>query len=1008
MVNMREKKSKQIIKYIFVILLVCVFAYLILGEILLPADELGEARSVEKYSGTWERVLPNGTRIPQEIPGKCDAEKNEIVTVETKLPENISEDKYLCFRSAKQDMEIYIDGKLRQSYSTQYTRLFGNVSAVAYLFLQIHPEDAGKVLCLKTQTDSSYSGIFYSVYVGNRMEIWQYYFRQYGMELLIAVLVLILSIISIVGSFLMRVRYHRKVSLEYLAWGVLMASVWLISNSAFRQLIFSNISVINDIAFLMIMLLPFPFLIYMNGIQKERYQKGYYITEIIVIADFVLFTGLHMAKVYDFTNSISYMAVICILAILFMFATLIADIFRGYIREYTYVAFGVFCSFLAAVFQIVMYFQRTNMFNGVFLAFGLILLLMFAVLNTLHEIVSMERQKQQALSASEAKGRFLANMSHEIRTPINAVLGMDAMILRESHEEEIREYALDIQRAGQILLSLINDVLDLSKIESGKMEILPVEYDLSSLLHDVINMVSMKAEGKHLDVHLEVDENLPSRLEGDDIRLRQILVNLMNNAVKYTEEGSVTLSVNGISEQNKLLLRFEVKDTGIGIKEQDITKLFEEFERIEESRNRNVEGTGLGMSITVKLLQLMGSHLQVASVYGEGSSFFFEVEQKVVESEPIGDLEQRIRTRKEGYSYRVSFMAPDANLLIVDDNAVNRKVFVGLLKETKVCIDEASSGMECLDKALRKHYDVIFLDHMMPDMDGIETLRRLKAQENSPCKDTPVIALTANAIVGAKEMYMSAGFYDYLPKPIRPEKLENMIFDCIPKEKLHEETSDDYEKEKQDLPEIDGIDWKYALLHMNDVDLLKDTVHDFYQMAAGEREALEHLWESLTESDMEREEGKEACRQYRVRVHAMKSAAAMIGALSLSGVAKILEYAARDLKIDVINRLHPLFIEEWHDMEVKLSKMYPQNTEEKLAPDYNMIRECLHLLKSAMEEMDIDTADEISQQLNRYVYPENMALIVQMLSMSIQNIDAEQVTEYANQLENQIDLIREE
>ena len=994
------------LKYIFIVLFVCVFAYFILGEFFLPADDLGEIGSMKKYSREWERILPNGDRVPQEVPGRCDAKKNEVVIVETTLPKMIPEDMYLCFRSAKQDMEIYVDGELRQTYSTKDTRLFGNVSAAAYLFLQVYSEDAGKVLRLKTQTDSSYSGIFYSVYVGNRMEIWVNLFRQYGLELSIAFLVLIFSAISIFGSILIRLRYRRRISLEYLAWGVLMASVWLIANSVLRQMFFPNLSVINDMAFCMIMLLPIPFLFFSHVIQRGRYEKGDRIAVTVAILNFVLCSGLHMTGLCDFTDTIFYLAVVSILVIVYMFATIFIDAYKGFIKEYIFVAIGIFCVFLAAVFQFVMYFQRTNLFSGVVLSGGLIALLLFAILHTTREILSIERQKQQAITASESKGLFLANMSHEIRTPINAILGMDAMILRESTEEPIREYAMDIQKAGQVLMSLINDVLDLSKIESGKMDILVVEYDLSSLLHDVINMISLKAEGKNLSVQLKVDENLPSRLLGDDIRLRQILVNLMNNAVKYTEKGTVTLSVSGKEKENGFILCFEVVDTGIGIKEQDMNRLFEKFERIEESRNRNVEGTGLGMSITVKLLQLMGSKLQVESIYGEGSTFFFEVEQGVVVSDPIGNLEARFRESDE-YSYQVAFTAPDVNLLIVDDNAVNRKVFVSLLKETKVHIDEAASGIECLDKTSQKHYDIIFLDHMMPDMNGIETLHRLKEQQDSPCKDTPVIALTANAIVGAKEKYLSEGFFDYLAKPIRPEKLESMIFEYMPKEKisqegLTEEVIEEVAVEEMDLPEIDGIDWKYALLYMKDANILMATVHDFYKATVDERRILDGFWHMLTETDSGEESRRESFRQYRVKVHSMKSSAAMIGAMSLSALAKLLEYAARDEKMDVIQRLHPVFIDEWKRMEKSLGELFPEEKVEKNPPDYKLILEYLQLLKSAIDEMDIDKADEISEKLNSYEYPDEMIFIVEMLDLSVRNIDAEQVTEYANQLETRI------
>lgn len=309
------------------------------------------------------------------------------------------------------------------------------------------------------------------------------------------------------------------------------------------------------VAFLSLMVLPLPLAVYMDGIQKKRYEKIYRIICDGIILDFVICTALHMTK---------------------------------------RVAMGIFASVLAAFVQIVMYFQRVTAFSGSILAMGLILLLIFATLNTIQEIFQMEKDKQKALLSSEAKGKFLANMSHEIRTPINAVLGMNAMVLRESRESRVREYAMDIQNAGQTLLSLINDILDFSKIEMGKMELVCVDYDFSSMIHDIVNMISAKAQAKNLILKIHINENLPSRLRGDDVRIRQILINLLNNGVKYTEEGSATLLVDGEVTEDKVVLRFQVEDTGIGIRKEDMEKLFEEFERIEEERNRSIEGTGLG------------------------------------------------------------------------------------------------------------------------------------------------------------------------------------------------------------------------------------------------------------------------------------------------------------------------------------------------------------------------------------------------------------------------------
>lgn len=399
----------------------------------------------------------------------------------------------------------------------------------------------------------------------------------------------------------------------------------------------------------------------------------------------------------------------------------------------------------------------------------------------------LRKETEAAKAASEAKGRFLANMSHEIRTPINAVLGLDTMILRESSEPVIKEYAANIQTAGNTLLSIINDILDFSKIESGKMDIVPVEYDLSSLINDVINMISIKAEAKKLYFDVNVDKSIPAMLYGDDIRIKQVLLNIMNNAVKYTNTGGITFSISGTVTGNQVTLHFSIKDTGIGIKEEDMDKLFSDFERIEESRNRSVEGTGLGMSISVQLLKLMDSRMQVKSVYGEGSEFFFDLNQDIKKNEPIGDFNNRISEAAKDYEYDASFIAPEAKVLVVDDNEINRVVFANLLKETQIMVDEAEGGISGLDKIINNQYDIIFLDHMMPDKDGTDVLKEFKqmAEEGKVTNNitTPMIVLTANAISGAREQYMEIGFSDYLSKPIIPDKFEKMVSKLIPAEK---------------------------------------------------------------------------------------------------------------------------------------------------------------------------------------------------------------------------------
>ncbi len=401
------------------------------------------------------------------------------------------------------------------------------------------------------------------------------------------------------------------------------------------------------------------------------------------------------------------------------------------------------------------------------------------------QLEQMKVLKANAENANRAKSEFLARMSHEIRTPINAVLGMNEMVLRESTEEDVKKYSMDIKTSAHALLGIINDILDFSKIESGKMGIVPAEYQFNSMLNDLYNIFSLRTQEKGLRFDVSVDSSLPSKLYGDDLRIRQVLVNLLTNAVKYTRKGTVSFEVTGERDGADVVLHFAVRDTGIGIRQVDIPKLFSAFERIDEEKNRNIEGTGLGMNISLQLLKLMDTDLHVESVYGEGTRFFFALRQGVVNAEPIGSFQERARKAAKEHSYHASFTSPEGEILLVDDNRVNRRVFCGLLKQTQVKITDVGSGRECLDHIRQKHYDIIFLDHMMPEMDGMETMQRMKEMEDNLCKETPVIMLTANAIMGAKEQYLAAGFDDFLAKPIDQTKLERLMMHWMPQEKIH-------------------------------------------------------------------------------------------------------------------------------------------------------------------------------------------------------------------------------
>ena len=524
----------------------------------------------------------------------------------------------------------------------------------------------------------------------------------------------------------------------------------------------------------------------------------------------------------------------------------------------------------------------TNIHLIVLWVFGLLVVLfcvfiLYAFTNQVaaEESTALREARDEALRANQAKSDFLANMSHEIRTPLNAILGMNEMIMREA-SGNLKKYAFNVKSAGETLLSIINDILDFSKIESGKMEIVPVSYSLSSVLNDVYNMVNYKAGQKGLAFHMNVDPDIPDALIGDEVRLRQVVVNILNNAVKYTPKGSVTFTVKsqGTAENDTLELEFITQDTGIGIREEDKEKLFAKFQRLDIEKNRNIEGTGLGLTITVKLTEMMQGSISVDSIYGEGSTFTIRIPQQVEKYDPIGDFNTRIEAAlREEEHYQESFTAPQAHILVVDDNDMNLTVVESLLEKTRVHIHTATSGKECLQLIAQNHYDIVFLDHMMPEMDGIETLQRAKTMTDSPCQHTPFIALTANAVAGVKEMFLAKGFNDYLAKPVDGKTLEHMVQKYLPPEKIEAAGENPSTTSQQ-------IDLPTAMQYCgNDEEMQKK----FLSMFVARREAVTKLLEKDLSADN--------IADYTTHVHALKSTALSIGGIQLSEAAKALEMA---------------------------------------------------------------------------------------------------------------------
>ncbi len=771
-------------KIFFSIAVLFVVVYWVVCAFAMPGEKDVISTDCELFEAQWERVMQDGKRVPVQVPGSVEAQWGEVVTLTTTLPNDIYNGETLCFRPIWQDVSVYVNGERRLSYSTEDSRPFGTNSAMRYLFVELTEADRGGVLTYQFSSNSKYAGNMQHIYIGDRASVWIYMLQNSGFRTMLAVALIMLSVFCLVVTWVMKLVYKKPLPLCYLAWTICLAAIWMLSESDFRQLLFDNISVLSNLTYWCLMLIPFPLIIYINDVQGNRYRKLYMPTILYTGGMTVVGTVLQMFDVAQFVHQIPFIHAGLIAAIVSIIITITMDAFKKRLKQYLAVGIGIYGMLLTAVLEMLLYYYGATISLGTILGIGLLFLLVMAIIKTGQDLFETEKNKQEAIVAREAQAKFLANMSHEIRTPINAIIGMNEMILRENESEAVEDYAHNIQSASKMLLGLVNDVLDFSKIESGQLELVEDTYHLGALLQDVVLLMNARAAGKPISTNVDIDPKLPSKYLGDELRIKQILTNIVSNAVKYTKEGSITLKVDYITVgKDEVLLRMAVKDTGIGIKEEDLPKLFDGFKRLELDKNRNIQGTGLGLNIAKQLATFMRGDITVESEYGVGSTFVVTIPQKIMDKRHLGSLKDSVNeNRKENNMPVLLFTAPKAKVLVVDDNGMNLSLMKGLLKRTRMQVDVAKSGQECLEFTKDQKYDMIFMDHMMPEMDGVETLRLLRSNQSNPNREGIVIALTANAIAGCREMYLGYGFNDYFAKPIQADKLDELIVQYLPKE----------------------------------------------------------------------------------------------------------------------------------------------------------------------------------------------------------------------------------
>ena len=598
------------------------------------------------------------------------------------------------------------------------------------------------------------------------------------------------------------------------------------------------------------------------------------------------------------------------------------------------------------------------------------------------QYVQIRAARDEAERASSAKTRFLANMSHEIRTPINTIMGMDEMLLREDATDvpkpyfmSVVNYALDIKNASESLLGLVNDLLDMSKIESGKMHLVETEYDTADVLRQIISMIRVRSTEKDLYFDLEIDEMLPRRLYGDYGKIKQIVLNLLTNAVKYTDVGGFTLVVQLTKVEGDMCsIMITVRDTGIGVKPEDLDKLFTAYERLDEEKNAGIQGTGLGLDISRRFAQLLGGKLWCESSYGKGSEFFLTFPQKIVEGSGIGPFKEETEIAKGPYV--PEFIAPDADILVVDDNPMNLNVIKGLLKSTQMFVTTASSGEECLEKLKSSRFNVVLLDHMMPGMDGVETVTEIRKTD----KDLPVYALTANTASG-EEFYLSHGFTGYLTKPIDSKLLEKTIMRHLPEEMMMKATAENAVKDLDDIPEdlswirdTEGINADEGIKNSGGISPFIYSLEMFYSTIDSNSAVIE---KAFNEQDI---------RLYTIKVHALKSSARIIGAKELSTLAESLENAGNKNDVGYIAVENPALLDMYRSFKGRLQRIKSDSDKsgKEAIPDAEL-KEAYEALYEVIPQMDFDAVSMILDQLDDYKLPdkdaENMKKIRELLKV---------------------------
>lgn len=1005
------KQSLKRNKYILLLLGITLITALLLVQIRKTGEDYQfYIEESIAFENPWYYEFDDGTSGTVVLPQKLEAGQVETLTLTNVLPELPDAPVSLIFKINHAACQIYLDGELIYDSIAEKDGNGANswfpVMGTAYTESVLRPGDSGKEITIVLNSDvERYVKSPQAVYIGDRAS---FVISVVQSELTILIGAITLNIVGLTTLALWIILLiTTKVSFRdilCLFFFTFFIAGWEISEVQMIQFFRPNMRFLSAMADEFLMLAPIPIALYFYYSGSGRLKKLAKVAAFIPLCLWVINNVLQLLDLFSLPQTLIVTQIVLVLDTLFIGFIQVLDILEER-RRPTQIIGGVYWKFPLCglcvmvpliIIALVEYIFRIQ--DGKSTILVTIAIVAYIISLAFRSAFRLGEEISNAKSASATKTQFLANMSHEIRTPLNAILGFDEIIMRDSKEQRIKEYARSIQDAGESLRDIINTILDMSKIESGKMEIDETGYGVAQQLDGIVDMISELAERKGLDFILDIDENLPAFLLGDNVHIRQVLVNILNNAVKYTNEGSVTFTVKLLEKDqltNDCLIYFSVKDTGVGIRQEDYDRLFTKFERLDNEQNRSVEGTGLGMSIVIHLLEAMGSKIELDSEYGKGSDFHFVLHQKIIGSSKLGTYEKGASRSVEQDSSGDYFVAPDARILVVDDVPLNVQVTCVLLEVLNMTIDTAESGFEALELIKKNRYDLVLMDHMMPGMNGIQAAQKIRGLAektgDSYYGTVPIIALTANAMTGMRETFLDNGMQDYISKPVDGRQLIASVRKWLPKEKIQYQEppkeARDTKPEAWDI-NIPGINADAARTYFPNREEYKFVLATFFHAVASNVEKIRKAREN------------KKLEEYCITAHGLKSSAKVIGANDLSEKAKNLEDAAHQGDLEVINRDTDALLEEYMAMAEGIEAYLSCFATEETHIDGRQMMNRLDTLYEIAVNFDMDGLLHWEKDNSTIQVDEKFALDWSQIIDMVQNVSFTEIADKIDEIRN--------